>query len=167
MSAIALALLCFPVLAQAEDSSGVQYSDSIPKAEGENTPTHQSHRGTPAKSSSTDQDGGASAPSSTKGSGASGGSSEGESKPSSAGGIKDDNSDGTGQGSPGGGGQAKAQPDAQSAAGTAPAHSSDDGSSPLIPILIAILVLAAISVGVVMYRQRRGPDAGAASPKAS
>ena len=43
------------------------------------------------------------------------------------------------------------------------------GSSPLVPILIAIAVLAAISIGVVMMRQRRqrrGPGSSV-SPKAS
>lgn len=34
--------------------------------------------------------------------------------------------------------------------------SSGDSSSPLVPILIALAVLAAISVGAVLYRQRRG-----------
>jgi len=43
---------------------------------------------------------------------------------------------------------------------------SDDGSSPLVPILIAVAVLAAISVGTVLYRQRRGSDGGF-SPNAS
>lgn len=48
---------------------------------------------------------------------------------------------------------------------------SDDGggSSPLVPILIAIAVLAAISVAVVMAKQRRqrsGPT-GSASPEAN
>jgi hypothetical protein len=48
------------------------------------------------------------------------------------------------------------------------ASHSDDGSSPLVPILIAIAVLAAISVGIVMYRRRRGTGAGTSvSPKAS
>lgn len=44
--------------------------------------------------------------------------------------------------------------------------SADDGSSsPLVPILIAVAVLAAISVGAVLYRQRRG--GGRFSPNAS
>jgi cobalamin biosynthesis Mg chelatase CobN len=42
---------------------------------------------------------------------------------------------------------------------------SDDSSSPLVPILIAVAVLAAISVGAVLYRQRRGD--GRFSPNAS
>lgn len=43
------------------------------------------------------------------------------------------------------------------------------GSSPLVPILIAIAVLAAITIGVVMMRQRRGSQAPSspASPKAN
>jgi len=35
---------------------------------------------------------------------------------------------------------------------------ASDGGSPLLPILIGILLLAAASVGVVLYRQRRGGD---------
>jgi cobalamin biosynthesis Mg chelatase CobN len=46
---------------------------------------------------------------------------------------------------------------------------ADDGSSsPLVPILIAIAVLAAISIGAFLYRQRRQQDPGSPiSPKAS
>ena len=47
---------------------------------------------------------------------------------------------------------------------------SDDGSSsPLVPILIAIAVLAAITIGAVVVRQRRqrGEPGGQVSPKAS
>jgi cobalamin biosynthesis Mg chelatase CobN len=45
-----------------------------------------------------------------------------------------------------------------------PASSSSGGSSPLVPILIAIAVLAAISIGVVLYRQRKG-DSGPGSDR--
>jgi cobalamin biosynthesis Mg chelatase CobN len=39
-------------------------------------------------------------------------------------------------------------------------HSDNGGgSSPLVPILIAIAVLAAISIGAVLWRQRRNPGA--------
>ncbi len=43
---------------------------------------------------------------------------------------------------------------------------SDDGggSSPLVPILIAVAVLAAISIGAVIYRQRRQDSGGSGSP---
>lgn len=43
------------------------------------------------------------------------------------------------------------------------AHSSG-GSSPLVPILIAVAVLAAISIGAVLYRQRRQGSGGSGSP---
>jgi cobalamin biosynthesis Mg chelatase CobN len=58
--------------------------------------------------------------------------------------------------------------------GTPVAHkteSSGGGSSPVVPILIAVIVLAAISIGVVLYRQRKsggqGPDRSVSSPNAS
>jgi cobalamin biosynthesis Mg chelatase CobN len=47
---------------------------------------------------------------------------------------------------------------------------SGGGSSPLVPILIAIAVLAAISIGAVLYKQRRsdsGSGEASVSPKAS
>ncbi len=44
---------------------------------------------------------------------------------------------------------------------------SDGGSSPLVPILIAVAVLAAISIGYFLYRQRRsGSSSPVSSPKA-
>ncbi len=48
------------------------------------------------------------------------------------------------------------------ATGTPASHSAGGGSSPIVPILIAVVVLAAISIGVVLYRQRKG-DAGVSS----
>lgn len=58
--------------------------------------------------------------------------------------------------------------------GTPVAHkteTSSGGSSPVVPILIAVIVLAAISIGVVLYRQRKsggqGPDRRVSSPNAS
>ena len=49
------------------------------------------------------------------------------------------------------------------------AETEDSSSSPLVPILLAVLVLAAITIGVVVMRQRRQrQDPGApVSPKAS
>lgn len=77
-----------------------------------------------------------------------------------------------GEGSQGGGGSGpadqglgKAKP--ISTLGEPAGHTTDEGSSsPLVPILIAIAVLAAISVGAYYYRQRRDPDSPV-SPKAS
>lgn len=45
--------------------------------------------------------------------------------------------------------------------------SSDDGSSPLVPILIAVAVLAAISIGAFYYRQRRQEPGSTVSPNAN
>jgi hypothetical protein len=60
------------------------------------------------------------------------------------------------------------QPDQVSAT---PASSTDSsgGSSPLVPILIAIAALAAISIGAVMIRAKRQRDesGSSVSPEAS
>jgi hypothetical protein len=159
-----LAMGCFPVFAQA-DSSGIQYSDAPPTATGGHEipsrsapPAHSSKaNGGPAV-----QGGGNSADSSGKGSSAG--------VPSSKSGGTT-NGDGTGQqGSPGqgsaGGSDNPSSPSARN--GEATSSTSDDSSSPLVPILIAIAVLAAISIGVVMMRQRRRRGSGVPiSPKAS
>jgi hypothetical protein len=75
-------------------------------------------------------------------------------------------------GKPGGGnGGAEAgvgtnQPIANPAPGAANA-SAEDSSSPLVPILIAIVVLAAISIGAFYFRQRRQSGDSPVSPRAS
>lgn len=51
------------------------------------------------------------------------------------------------------------EPVAHSSAGISPSSSSG-GSSPVVPILIAVVVLAAISIGVVLYRQRKSGQGG-------
>lgn len=77
----------------------------------------------------------------------------------------------------GGGGGQQAQNGSQDAAGninaaqplaTSPAETeSDGGSSPLVPILIAVAILAAASIGYLVYRQRRpGSGSPVSSPKA-
>lgn len=175
MSVVALlALTCFPVFAHADDSSGVQYSDDLPSAEGENHPVQ--HKRPPVAKAA--DNGGASAPTGKTGSPESDGSSEvsSEEESSSAGGgvaaNGNDKGDGTGQGNPAGSATkapgSQAQHSGQNVSAPA-SKSSDSGSSPLVPILIAILVLAAISVAVVMIRQRRqgGPTTPATSQKAS
>jgi len=167
-----LALALSPVAAMA-DSSGTQYEDALPSADGgkQNDP--------PAKSSS---NGGASAPtadSGSNGSDSSGSSSQSPSSESGGAAAAKGGDGGTGQGSqetgqPGGGNQGtqdKGQAsDPQPASQLTPAtETSDDdgGSSPLVPILIAIAVLAAISVGAVVMRQRRQRDGTSVSPKPS
>lgn len=168
-----LALALSPVTALG-DSSGTQYEDALPTADGgkKNDP--------PAKSSTTN--GGASAPSSNSGStdsGSSGSSSESPSSDSGGAAATTGGDGGTGQGSQdkgqAGGGSQGAQdkgqaPSKQPASQVTPAtETSDDGggSSPLVPILIAIAVLAAISVGAVVMRQRRQRGGTSVSPKPS
>ena len=140
-----LALACFPVLANA-DSSTDQYTEPLPTSTGSNHP--------PASTSGAG--GGASASSSAGGSGSgsmrasSSGSSETEGTPVVG------SKKGTGQGTPAkghsntgiGSAQQYAQPEKQT-----PGEAG--GLSPLLPILIGIAVLAAISIGVVLMRGKR------------
>jgi cobalamin biosynthesis Mg chelatase CobN len=160
-----LALACFPIFAQA-DSSGVQYETALPNAEGKGpsqneqiaesseSPSHSG--GATAPTGGGYASGGSGSNSSMEGSSASGGSNGGH---AAAGG-------GTTQGSQDSGKARKhaaagqKQPVAHNAA---PVEGGDNGSSPVIPILIAVLVLAAISVGAYLLRQKRQRDAGGAS----
>jgi cobalamin biosynthesis Mg chelatase CobN len=173
VSVIALALTLFAVPAQAEctSSSCVQYTDAVPKPEGQNTPSHPNSK-TPAKASKTGN-GGGTAPSQGDSESSKGNedSDEGDSSSKEGAGGVAGNDGGKPQGKPGGSANPEAKNAAhsggQKASGVPTSNSSDDGSSsPLVPILIAIAVLAAISVAVVMIRQRRGP-ATPASPEAN
>lgn len=172
MALFAFAL--FPAFAQA-DSGELQYSDAPPTATGGKEP---SGRKAPAKSSSSSS-GGASAPSSTADSADSGPSDGSSSSDDASGGSggggagdKGGGDGGTGQGSRDDAASGVSGSPAQSPAQTvAPSASTEDdgGSSPLVPILVAILALAAISFGAMMLKQRRRKDTSAArvSPKAS
>jgi hypothetical protein len=150
-----LALACFPILAQA-DSSEIEYENALPKAEG-NGPSHNEQI---AESSDSLKNGGAEAPANT-GSGSGEGSYTNAQSSEGGGAGTTGNDGGTGQGNPGKGtspsGKAGVQPAAPIAKSGA---ASDDGggSSPLVPILIAVLALAAISIAAVMIRQRRQRD---------
>jgi hypothetical protein len=66
-----------------------------------------------------------------------------------------------------GGGVVENQTIANPGQGNANAVEDDSSSSPLVPILIAIVVLAAISIGAYYYRQRRQGADPSVSPKAS
>ncbi len=173
MSVIALACACFPALAQAEctSSSCVQYTETIPKAEGENGPTSHGQK-TPAKVSKTGEGSGGS-DAKPHGSDETEGSGEGESsgkEDAVAGAGGGDNGQGKPDASAQGGAKNAVHAGDQSKSPVQTSKSDDGGgSSPLVPILIAIAVLAAISVAVVMAkqrRQRRGPT-GTASPEAN
>jgi cobalamin biosynthesis Mg chelatase CobN len=164
-----LALACLPVLAQA-DSSGIQYEDATPTATTHGSQIPSGSGGSPAHSSDTKGGGSASGGSSNSDSSEAGSSQESES--TAVGGVPanggNDGNDGKGQGNPGRGAKNEALSPAKPL-GNAPGQDDGGGSSPLVPILIAIAVLAAISVGVVAFRQRRrgsGTDARV-SPEAS
>jgi len=163
-------MACFPSLAAAEENSGIQYETdvpSVPKDEGSNIPSKK-HPGGSNTSNEADNE--------ATGSNTPGGAGSGGGDNSSTGGGT-----GTGQGSPGsGGGGDKAANGSQAAGGdvsgaqpieTVPAASKqaadDGGSSPLVPILIAVAVLAAISIGAFYYRQRRQGSGSTVSPSAN
>jgi len=164
-----LAIACFPGLAQAEENSGIQYETDVPTV-----PSHESSN-IPSKNKT----GGTNAPSQSES------ESEATSSDTPAGGTNGGNDSGQGGGTPsgqssqgGGSDGQKAKNGSQDAAGNinaaqplavtpAAETESDGGSSPLVPILIAVAVLAAISIGYFFYRQRRqGPGSPVSSPKA-
>ncbi len=160
-----LALACFPILAQAE----VQYEDEAPSVKV--PPKKAVHHSEPKAKSSDAESGGSNAP------GGSGGSNGGSSTGGSSSGTGDNPStgggSGTGQGasgnSPTGTGKGNPAGSGQSGSQVAKQEASDDSSSPVVPILIAVAVLAAISVGAVIYRQRRqdgddGPKVSSPEP---
>jgi cobalamin biosynthesis Mg chelatase CobN len=162
-----LAMACFPGLAAAEENSGIQYETDIPTV-----PDHKSSN-IPSKNSDGSNSSNDSGPEAT-GSNTPGGASPG-------------GGDGTGTGNVAGNGQgnqATGGGDGQGSNGSKPAGGSigdaqslqtvnstaaepDDGSSPLVPILIAVAVLAAISIGAYYYRQRRQGPGSTVTPPAS
>jgi len=160
-------LLCFPVLAQAESSSEIEYSDAPPTATGKRPPAQHEQQPT-AKGSTSDS--GGSAPSGGGGQASSGKGSEGKGS-SSSGGVESLTAQGNPQGNPGGGkngGETGPSQQSGQAVSPAPASHEGGGSSPLVPILIAIAVLAAVSLGVLINRQRRaGGPSSPASPEAN
>jgi cobalamin biosynthesis Mg chelatase CobN len=164
-----LAIACFPGLAQAEENSGIQYESDVPAVpndQGSNIPSKHKSGGTDAPSESESEASksdtpGAAVPGGSDNSGGGGGTPSGQSN--QAGG-------GDGQKAKDGSQNASGHINAAQPLATTPAAEtdSDSGSSPLVPILIAIAVLAAISVGYFLYRQRRqqGPGSTVSSPKA-
>lgn len=160
-----LAMACFPGLAQAEEATGPQYESEVPNVPGRES----SKKGDGSSEPSAREEAEAEASGGTPGGGSGGGDGSRE-----AGGNKN----GQGSQAPGGGG-------GQAAPGSGPAGkgetgaaqvglaepvanaSDDDGSSPLVPILIAVAVLAAITIGGFYYRQRRQGSGSPISPKAS
>lgn len=134
------------MLAQAA-SAGYQYSDAPPSATG--GPPSQSNLsgGSPSTSGVGDKGhSGSTGGAKNGGSGANG--SSGKNGGSGSG------ETGKGQGSPGKGGSGSPVA-SEKLSGTAPGSDSG-GSSPLVPILIAIVLLAGGSVAYLMIKRRRG-----------
>lgn len=163
-----------PALAQAEctDSSCAQYEVEIPTSGGKEKtkkPTKATDNGKEGKAETSTAKPSEEKPSSE-------GKSDGEEEENEKGGTAPagNNNGGGGQGnngSPGGSGNGGEKLGNEQSLGNSgnttqgkPASSSSGGSSPLVPILIAVAVLAAISIGAVIYRQRRQDDGGSGSP---
>jgi len=150
------------VLAQAETVYETE-STNLPGGGGGNTPAHHQNPGSPESSPGAHQ--------STAPGGGGTGHSQAESSKSQNGASK-----GSNPSTPGGGGEAQGKA-GKSAVGDGrslgtvqlgePSSQAADsgGSSPLVPILIAVAVLAAISIGAVMVRQRRGSPGGVSLKK--
>lgn len=139
-----------PALAQAS-SAGYEYSSAPPTATGGNSPTKSNLHGGSQPTNGI----GSEANSGGKGSDGKGGSSA---KPGGS------NATGNGQGNQGNGQEGGIG--GTNAASTAEPGSDSGGSSPLVPILIAILVLAGGSIAYVMIKRRRAAAADVSGPGA-
>jgi cobalamin biosynthesis Mg chelatase CobN len=160
LSTIALLALSFyPALAQAQSSAGLQYEDAPPTVPGHTGGSDANDKEPSAQKANTGGGGGGGGSNSTGGGAAKGGSSD---KAGNA--VRDNGGHGDQQGSQGNRANEDSGGAPQGAQVGVPASTSeDDGSSPLVPILIAIAVLAAISIGVVVMRRRR-QDTSPGSP---
>jgi len=158
----------FPSWAQAEEATGPQYETEIPTVPSQESspPAHHKHSG--GSKGSSEEGGEASKSGAPSGGGNNGGSNTGGGTNV---GQRSQGQNGEGGQNGGGGGHAdqsvqKAKP--ISTLGEPAGHTEEGSSSPLVPILIAIAVLAAISIGAFFYRQRRQDSTDSpVSPKAS
>jgi len=152
-----LAFTCFPVFAQAETVYKTE-STNLPGGGGGKPPSHHQNPGSPESSPNAHQStapgaGGADHSKSESSKSQNGASREGN--PSTPGGA------GEPQGNAGKSAVGDGKPVGTVHLGAPSSQAAEsDGSSPLVPILIAVAVLAAISVGAVMVRQRRGSAGG-------
>jgi cobalamin biosynthesis Mg chelatase CobN len=161
-------MACFPGLAVAEESSGAQYDvDPVPAVPGDENdgPSKKNSGGSDPSDESAEANG-----SNTPGGAGSGGDGSDDGGSGSGSGQSTQGSGGgdaqRADGSKAAGGDiAKAQ--SLETKGSPVSSSSDDGSSPLVPILIAVAVLAAISIGAFYYRQRRQGPGSTVSPNAN
>jgi cobalamin biosynthesis Mg chelatase CobN len=157
-----LAFACSPALAQAE----TVYEEEDRNLPGETkTPSKHKNPDTPESSpkahASEDPEGGGSEKPDETSESNEGASTGNPNTPGGGGGPQGKADQGAKEAGQAAGGSVQAAVPLETSSAT-----TDDGSSPLVPILIAVAVLAAISVGAVLYRQRRGSDGGF-SPNAS
>jgi hypothetical protein len=172
-----LALAVFPVFAHAggipeyeveKNETELPHSNTTVKPKSQGSQHHASPTNPPAEGS--DVGGG-------KGSKSNSGSPEEKESERSSGGGGGSHSSGGGDHSGGGNPNSQSQSEGKisgaekvaTSSGKPASSSSGGGSSPIVPILIAVVVLAAISIGVVLYRQRKdgsGPDPRVSSPDA-
>jgi cobalamin biosynthesis Mg chelatase CobN len=154
-----LAMACFPVFAQAEEATGPVYEPEVPTVPSEASTGGGPHGGGSAGISNSPGGNG----SGGSGSGTGGGSHNGQGSqaPHAESGRSGSGSEAAG-GKVGPGHEVKLGENASS-----PSHQGESSSSPLVPILIAIVVLAAISIGAYYFRQRRQGAGSSVSPKAS
>jgi len=156
-----LAFASFPVLAQANPNYETEHT-TLPEGD-EGKPS--SHHKNPPGSESSPEAEQSTAPG-HGGGGAGGGPSGGESSKS-----QEVASKGSNPSSPGGGAESQGKSGNGATTGEKLSNgvqvgepkssvSDSSGSSPLVPILIAVAVLAAISIGAVLVRQRRGTAGG-------
>jgi cobalamin biosynthesis Mg chelatase CobN len=151
-----LAFALFPVAASA-DSAGAEYQNAVP------TPYGGSHKAPTVVGGGEDDD----AHASKKGGGTGGTGAGSDGGSSESGNAGTPATQGSGDGEDGNGSTTSQHPNGGKDAGKTKvanfeevpspgAESDDGGSSPLVPILIVIALLAAISVGVVVWQRRRG-----------
>lgn len=160
-----LAFALFPVAASA-DSSGAEYGTAVPTPYGSThkAPTVVGGGEEDDKAHASNKSGG---PGGT-GPGSDGGSSEGGDADTPAGQGPGEDKGGNGSTTPqhkNGGKDADTQAGKLTAVPDSTSSQDDGGSSPVVPILIVIALLAAISVGVVVWQRRRG-DTPPITPKA-
>jgi len=159
-----LAFACFPALAEA-DSSGIQYEEALPTATGKGA--NPPHSGPSAQSSNAS--GTASAPSTSSHLEKETPGSRQQTSASVSGSRTANSSTPHSQRRNGAGVALENHLRAAGKSNGSMQTASGGGSSPLVPILIAIAALAAISIAGVMVRQRRHRHSpgSAVAPKAS
>jgi len=162
-----LAFACSPALAHAEEATGPVYETEVPTV-----PQEQSPGGGGGHHNGPGGGGNANVSNSPGEQGSGGGNNPGARSGDSHNGQGNQGSEGN-TGNPGGGtgnaknGKTGLGESQQVKPGVNASSTEDESSSPLVPILIAIVVLAAISIGAFYYRQRRQGAGSSVSPKAS